>query len=105
MGTIEGLLPSKQIQRAVERLRRYPPHPGILVRVECVGDSTIVSEAARQLNLPGPKIERILEGERGISPGLAVRMEALGWETANLRAKLQSTYDLAQARRRALRPA
>ena len=101
MDAIDGSIPAEQIQRTVERLRRDPPHPGALVRAGCLGNSTTVSEAARQLNLPPPELERILAGKSGISPDLAVRMEALGWATADLWVKLQSAYDLAQARRRA----
>ena len=101
MYAIDGSIPAEQIQRTVERLRRDPPHPGALVRTACLGSSTRVSEAARRLNLTPPELERILAGQSGISPDLAVRLEALGWATADLWLKLQSAYDLAQARRRA----
>lgn len=105
MDAVDGSIPAEQIQSAVERLRRDPPHPGTLVRAGCLGDSTTVSEAAQQLNVNPPELERILAGESGISPDLAVKMEALGWGTADLWVKLQSAYDLAQARRRAQRAA
>ncbi|MDE0261207.1 MAG: HigA family addiction module antitoxin [Bryobacterales bacterium] len=105
MDAIDGSIPAEQIHSAVERLRRDPPHPGTLVRVGCLGNSTTVSEAARQLGLAPPELERILAGKSGISPDLAVKMEALGWGSADLWVKLQSAYDLVQARRRAQRAA
>lgn len=104
MDAIDGLVPAEQIQEAVERLRRDPPHPGGLVRAGCLG-STTISEAAQQLNLARPEFERILAGESDISADLAVRMEALGWATADLWVRLQAAYDLAQTRRRATRAA
>lgn len=104
MDAIDGSIPVEQIQEAVERLRRDPPHPGGLIRAGCLG-STTVSEAARRLNLACPEFERILAGESDISPDLAVRMEALGWATADLWVRLQADYDLARARRRASRAA
>ncbi len=105
MDAIGGSIPAEQIQRVVERLRRDPPHPGALIREFCLGDSTASAEAARQLGLDRAELERILAGEHGISPDLAIRMEALGWGTADLWVKLQSGYDLALARRRAQRAA
>lgn len=81
---IDASVPSEQFQRALERLRHDPPHPGILVRVGCLGHSPAASKAARQLSVTGPDFERILAGESGISPDLTVRIEALGWATAAL---------------------
>ena len=78
-----------------------PLHPGALVRTGCLGNSKTVSEAARQLDLTRPEFESILAGESGISPDLAVKMETLGWATAEIWLKLQAAYDLAQAHRRA----
>ena len=51
MDAIDGSIPAEQIQRTVQRLRHDPPDPGTLVREGCLGRSTPVSEAARQLNL------------------------------------------------------
>ena len=104
MDAIDGLVPAEQIQEAVERLRRDPPHPGDLVRAGCLG-STTISAAAQQLNLARPEFERIVAGKSDISADLAVRMEAPGWATADLWVRLQAAYDLAQARRRASRAA
>lgn len=101
MDAIDGSIPAEQVQSVVERLRRDPPHPGTLVREGCLGNSTTVAGAARRLKLKRLELERILDGESGISPDLAVKMEALGWGTADLWVTLQSTYNLAQARRRA----
>ena len=104
MDSVDGLVAAEQIQEAVECLCRDPPHPGGLVRAVCLG-STTVSEAAQQLNLARPEFERILAGESDLSADLAVRMEALGWATADLWVWLQAADDLAQARRRASRAA
>lgn len=61
----------------------------------CLGHSTTVSEAAQQPKLNRPELERIFDGESGMSPNLGVKIETLGWGTANLCVKLKSGYNLA----------
>jgi addiction module HigA family antidote len=41
----------------------------------------------------------LIHGHSGISPEMAIRLEKAGWSTADHWLRLQTAYDLAQARR------
>ena len=43
---------------------------------------------------------RVLNGHAAISPAMAIRVEKAGWSNADFWLRLQTAYDLAQARRR-----
>ena len=80
-------------------LRRNPPHPGESIREGCMEEMTI-GEAARKLGVSRNTLSRVLNGRCGISPEMALTLEAVGWSKAAFRMRLQSHYDLAQARKR-----
>ena len=100
MHAINGSVPAEQLEQLVQRIRRDPPHPGSLIRSACLPSASSLETAARLLDLEPAAFIRILDGDSSVSPDLAVRMEALGWSSAELWMKLQAAYDLAQARRR-----
>ena len=45
-------------------------------------------------------LSRVLNGQAGISPETALKLEAVGWSNADFWMRLQAAYDLAQARLR-----
>ena len=57
-----------------------------------------VTEAARILGVTRPTLSRVLNGRGGISPEMAIRIEKIGWSNAEFWMRLQTYYDLAQAR-------
>ncbi len=63
-----------------------------------------VSEAARKLGVSRYRFFRVLHGRGPVTLDLALKMEALGWVTADLWLEMQTRYDLAQARKRLNRP-
>ena len=59
-----------------------------------------VGAAAAKLEVSQPTLSRILNGRAGISPAMALKLEAAGWGTAETWVRMQAHYDLVQERRR-----
>ena len=59
-----------------------------------------VGEAARRLGVSRNTLSRVLNGRCGISPEMALTLEAVEWFNTAFRMRLQSRCDLAQARKR-----
>ena len=59
-----------------------------------------VSEAAERLEVDREVLARVIRGQSGITPELALKLEAAGWGSARSWLWCQTVYDLAQARRR-----
>lgn len=85
--------------RADALRRRNPSHPGHSIREGCV-DALPVCEAALKLDVSRNTLSRVLNGRRGISPEMALKLEAVGWSNADFRVRRQAHYELAQARKR-----
>ena len=60
-----------------------------------------VTEAAKVLGVARHTLSRVLNGQAGISPEMAIRLEMAGWSNAGTWTRLQANYELAQARRHA----
>ena len=83
-----------------------PPYPAEILREDMLPALGLtVTEAARQLGISRVSLSRILNGATGISPEMALRLEAwLGKDNggdAELWLGMQSSYDLWQARQHA----
>lgn len=100
MELVNGSVPAEQLEALVESIRRDPSHPGCHIRGICERKRLSVQEAARRIGLPVENLTAVIEGRAPVSPELALRMEAAGWASADLWIRLQSKYDLAQARLR-----
>ncbi|HWK61421.1 MAG TPA: HigA family addiction module antitoxin [Eoetvoesiella sp.] len=76
----------------------HHPHPGEMLR-EMVFEplELSVSDAAERLSMSRPALSRVLNGHAGISPDLAIRLEAAGVSTARFWMNLQTNYDLWRA--------
>jgi addiction module HigA family antidote len=77
---------------------KNPPHPGGLIKdaIDALGLS--VAEAARGLGITRQQLYRVIRGESGISPDVALRLEQAIGSTADVWLRMQASYDLAQAR-------
>ncbi|MFL9922543.1 HigA family addiction module antitoxin [Paraburkholderia fungorum] len=80
-----------------------PPHPGETLREDVLPELGLtVTQAAAQLGVTRAALSRVLNGHAGISPEMALRLEAwLGEENggrADLWIAQQASYDLWQAR-------
>jgi addiction module HigA family antidote len=79
---------------------KNPPHPGHSIKDACLDPLGLsVTEAAQVLGIARHTLSRVLNGHAGISPDVAIRLEKAGWSNADHWLRLQTAYDLAQARR------
>ncbi len=90
-------------------LRLNPLHPGRHIAggwLDAVDEypGMSVSEAAEKLGVSRAALSRIVDGRAPVTPALAMKMEALGWATADTWLRLQTRYDIAQARKRLNQP-
>ena len=74
---------------------RDPPHPGTVIR-DLWMDGISLESASKRLDVSRGELQSLLDGQSGISPGLALKMAAAGWSTALFWVRLQAYYDLAQ---------
>src|SRR5438132_4385480 len=79
---------------------KNPPHPGIVVLQECIEPLGLtITQAAEALGVTRNTLSELVNGKRGISPEMAVRLFKVfggsdeGWLVQ------QAQYDLAQVRR------
>ncbi len=80
-----------------------PPHPGLTLRDDVLPALGLsVTEAAEQLGVTRAALSRVINGRAGISPEMALRIEAwLGVDRggrAEVWIERQAGYDLWQAR-------
>lgn len=77
-----------------------PPHPGLGIKLNCLEPLGLsVTEAAEVLGVARHTLSRVLNGHAAISPDMAIRLEKAGWSNAEFWLRLQTAYDLAQARK------
>ena len=77
-----------------------PAHPGELLRRDIEAVNWTVTECAQRLGVARNTLSRLLNGRIGLSAQMALALERLGWSNAEHWMRLQTAYDLAQARRR-----
>lgn len=87
-------------QRERPMTMKNPPHPGLVVLQECIEPTGLtITHAAKALGVTRNTLSELVNGKRGISPEMAVRLSKVfggseqGWLVQ------QAQYDLAQVRR------
>ena len=79
---------------------KNPPHPGHSIKDACLDPLGLsVTEGAKVLAVARHTLSRVINGQAGISPEMAIRLEKAGWSNADHWMRVQAAYDLAQARR------
>jgi len=80
---------------------KNPSHPGAFVRTMVLDPLELnVSDAARVLGITRPALSNFLNAKAALSPEMAIRLDkAFGVDMETLM-RMQSSYDIAQARRR-----
>ncbi len=77
-----------------------PPHPGLSVRLNCLEPFHLsVTEGAKVLGVSRTTLSRLINGQAGVSPDMAIRLSKAFGATPDIWIRIQATYDLAQARR------
>ena len=83
-------------------LMKNPPHPGRIIRQECIEALGLtVTAAAAGLGVARKTLSEILNGRSGISPEMALRLARAFGSSAEVWLGLQMDYDLAQAQKKA----
>lgn len=77
-----------------------PPHPGRSIRRDCLDALGLtVTDGAKILGITRYMLSRIINGQAGVSPEMAVRLEKAFGGTAQSWLALQQAYELAQVER------
>ncbi len=78
---------------------KNPPHPGRSIKDACLDPLGLtVTEGARVLNVARHTLSRLINAQAGISPDMAIRLEKAFGSSADVWLRMQTAYDLAQAR-------
>ena len=79
-----------------------PPHPGEIIREECLKPLGLtVTAAATGLGITRKALSELLNGHTGLSPEMAIRLAKVFGSSAETWLRLQMQYDLWQAEQRA----
>ena len=81
---------------------KNPPHPGRIIRQECIIPLGLsVTAAARALGVERQTLNNLVNEKSGISPEMAIRLEKGFGSSAEIWYGLQMEYNLAQAEKKA----
>jgi addiction module HigA family antidote len=81
-------------------MMKNPPHPGQGIGDEIEELGLSVAEAAKALGVTRQQLYRLINGECGITPEMAMRLELAIGSNADFWLRLQANFDLAQIRNR-----
>jgi addiction module HigA family antidote len=78
---------------------KNPPHPGQSVRYDCIEPLGLtITEAAEALGVRRQTLNNLVNSKSGISAEMAIRLAKAFGGDAETWLRLQTAYDLAQAR-------
>ncbi len=78
---------------------KKPPHPGRSIKDACLEPLELtVTEGAAILGVARHTLSRVINGQAGISPDMAIRLEKAFGGSADTWLRMQVAYELAQAR-------
>ena len=78
---------------------KHPPHPGGFVLRECIEPLGLtITDAAGALGVTRTTLSELVNGKRGISPEMAVRISKVFGGSAESWLTQQALYDLADVR-------
>jgi addiction module HigA family antidote len=81
---------------------KKPPHPGRIVRQECIKPLGLtVKEAASRLGVTRQALNNLVNERAGISPEMSIRLSKAFGSSPEVWLGLQMQYDLAQAEKTA----
>jgi addiction module HigA family antidote len=76
---------------------KNPPHPGRIVRQECLEPFGLsVAEAAQALGVTRQALNNVISGKTSITPEMAVRLAKAVGNDPDFWLRLQRQYDIAQ---------
>lgn len=81
---------------------KNPPHPGRSVKNACLNPLNLtVTDGAKALGVTRQALSSLINENSGVSPDMAIRLEMAFGSTADAWLRMQTAYDLAQARKKA----
>jgi addiction module HigA family antidote len=88
---------------AIQGIRvKNPAHPGGFVKSEIIEALDLsVTDAAKVLGVTRPALSALLNERAALSPEMALRIEKAFGVSMDTLMRMQNSYDIAQARRRA----
>ena len=76
---------------------KNPPHPGSVVLCECIAPLGLtITQAAAALGVTRTTLSELVNGKRGISPEMAIRLAQVFGGSAQSWITQQAHYELAQ---------
>ncbi len=79
---------------------KNPPHPGLTVKHDCLEELGLtVTAGAKVLGVTRVTLSKLVNGQSGISPEMAVRLAQAFGSSAETWLGMQLDYDLARVRR------
>ena len=80
---------------------KNPPHPGDFIRTEIIDPAGLsVTAAAAALKVSRPALSSLLKGKADLSGEIALRFEKAFGVKMDTLMRMQSSYDIAQTRKR-----
>ena len=79
---------------------RTPTHPAVNLRAGLEAEGWSVNEFAARLGVSRNTASRLLNERSGITPSIALALEAIGWSNAAFWMRRQATYELGKERLR-----
>lgn len=81
---------------------KNPPHPGRIVRQECIEPLGLtITQAARSLGVTRQALNNLVNGKAGVSPEMAIRLSRAFGSSPEVWLGMQMEYDLTQAQKKA----
>ena len=78
---------------------KNPPHPGRIVRQDCIEPLGLtITAAAQALGVTRQALNNLVNGKAGVSPEMAVRLSKAFGSSPEMWLRLQANFDLAQVR-------
>jgi addiction module HigA family antidote len=81
-------------------MMKVPAHPGGLIRDNIDDLGLSVAEAAKGLGVTRQQLYRLIKGQHGVTPDMALRLEQAFGGSAGAWLRMQINHDLALARTR-----
>jgi len=89
------------IEMAERTRMKRPAHPGDFVRAEVIQPLGLsVTDAAQVLGVTRPALSKFLNARAHLSPEMALRIEKAFGTSMETLMRLQSSYDIAEARKK-----
>ena len=84
------------------RRTKNPPHPGRIIRQECIDALNLtVTEAAQRLGVTRQTLNNVFNQKTGVSPEMPIRLSKAFGSRPEVWLGLQMQYDLAEAEKEA----